>query len=96
MRKVILIVSLLLVSAGAHAASGFPVHAKETIERIKPAEKPVAAVQQTQTSAAETTLDRKAERQTTNTPAAKKSGRTYGTDEAKARRIAARYGFKWR
>jgi hypothetical protein len=89
MRKLILISALLLASVSAHAGEsrGLTLAANEepkAIETVKPAE--LAKVEETGTTAPKAQASK---------PAKKTHARRYEGDEAKARRIAARYGVYW-
>ena len=108
MRKFILIVPLLFVSAGAYAdrSPNLTFAASETIEQIKPAQQPAVATEppaRTKTSEptkkAEPTRTRRVAKPATNTGSVRRpmstSRRTYESDEDKARRIGAQYGVTW-
>jgi hypothetical protein len=91
MRKLILISALLLASVSAQAGEsrGLTLAANEepkAIETVKPAEP--AKVEETKT-------DTSAPKAQASKPAKKTHARRYEGDEAKARRIAARYGVYW-
>ena len=106
MRKLILITALLLASASAQAAdparglilaSNDEPQASEKIDTVKPAEtaKPADTVKP-ETTAPEVKAE--APKPDTAKPQAAKPVkhvRRYEGDEAKARRIAARYGVYW-
>jgi len=94
MRKLILISALLLASVSAQAGESrsLTLAANEepkAIETVKPAEP--AKVEETKTDTAKAGAP-KAE---ASKPARKTHARRYEGDEAKARRIAARYGVYW-
>ncbi len=94
MRKLILISALLLASASAQAGEsrGLTLAANEepkAVETVKPAEP--AKVEETKTEAVKTDTP-KAQ---ASKPAKKTHARRWEGDEAKARRIAARYGVYW-
>jgi hypothetical protein len=94
MRKLILISALLLASVSAQAGEsrGLTLAANEepkAIETVKPAEP--AKVEETKTDAAKAD----APKAQASKPAKKTHARRYEGDEAKARRIAARYGVYW-
>ena len=100
MRKLILISALVLASVSAHAgdsrglilAANDEPKAVEKVETTKPADtKTQAATADIKTDAAkpETTKSR------TSTTARKSHVRGHEADEAKARRIAAKYGVTW-
>jgi hypothetical protein len=96
MRKLILISALLLASASVQAGEsrGLTLAANEepkAIETVKPAEP--AKVEEIKTEAIKT--DTAAPKSQASTPAKKTHVRHYEGDEAKARRIAARYGVYW-
>jgi hypothetical protein len=91
MRKLILISALLLASVSAQAGEyrSLTLAANEepkAIETVKPAEP--AKVEETKT-------DTTAPKAQASKPARKSHARRYEGDEAKARRIAARYGVYW-
>jgi hypothetical protein len=91
MRKLILISALVLASVSAQAGEsrGLTLAANEepkAIETVKPAEP--AKVEETKT-------DTSASKAQASKPAKKTHARRYEGDEAKARRIAARYGVYW-
>jgi rubrerythrin len=91
MRKLILISALLLMSVSAQAGESrsLTLAANEepkAIETVKPAEP--AKVEETKT-------DTTAPKAQASKPAKKTHARRYEGDEAKARRIAARYGVYW-
>jgi outer membrane biosynthesis protein TonB len=106
MRKLILIAALLLVSASAQAgqsrgltlASNDEPQTTEKIETVKPAEaaKPTEAAQPEE---AKPEIKAEAKPEAAKPVAAKPAkhvqARHYEGDEAKARRIAARYGVYW-
>jgi hypothetical protein len=94
MRKLILISALLLASASAQAGESrsLTLAANEepkAIETVKPAEP--AKVEETKTDTAKAD----APKAQASKPAKKTHARRYEGDEAKARRIAARYGVYW-
>jgi hypothetical protein len=94
MRKLILISALLLASVSAQAGESrsLTLAANEepkAIETVKPAEP--AKVEETKTDTAK--VD--APKAQASKPAKKTHARRYEGDEAKARRIAARYGVYW-
>jgi len=96
MRKLILISALLLASASVQAGESrsLTLAANEepkAIETVKPAEP--AKVEEAKTEAIKT--DTAAPKSQASTPAKKTHVRRYEGDEAKARRIAARYGVYW-
>jgi hypothetical protein len=91
MRKLILISALLLASVSAQAGESrnLTLAANEepkAIETVKPAEP--AKVEETKT-------DTTAPKAQASKPAKKTHARRHEGDEAKARRIAARYGVYW-
>ena len=92
MRKLILISALLLASASAQAGESrsLTLAANEepkAVETVKPAEP--AKVEETKTEAVKTDTPKASK------PAKKTHARRWEGDEAKARRIAARYGVYW-
>jgi hypothetical protein len=94
MRKLILISALLLASVSAQAGESrsLTLAANEepkAIETVKPAEP--AKVEETKTDTAKAD----APKAQASKPAKKTHARRYEGDEAKARRIAARYGVYW-
>jgi hypothetical protein len=94
MRKLILISALLLASASVQAGESrsLTLAANEepkAIETVKPAEP--AKVEETKTDTAKAD----APKAQASKPAKKTHARRYEGDEAKARRIAARYGVYW-
>ena len=96
MRKLILISALLLASASVQAGESrsLTLAANEepkAIETVKPAES--AKVEETKIEAVKT--DTTAPKAEASKPARKTHARRYEGDEAKARRIAARYGVYW-
>lgn len=110
MRKFILMLPLLFLSAGAVAAPGLTFAANETIEQIKPAEKPVVNSEPstrtkartntgTSTNSDEPARNRKMTRRSANSRSARKPsgipGRLYGNEEEEARRLGAKYGVTW-
>jgi len=97
MRKLMLISALLLASASAHAGPsvGMELAAADTpAATAQPIAQPLPPVTQTDNSKDST------KPQTADAPKPRASGpharaRRYESDEAKARRIAARYGISW-
>ena len=94
MRKLILISALLLASASVQAGESrsLTLAANEepkAIETVKPAEP--AKVEETEAIKTDTA----APNAQASKPAKKTHARHYEGDEAKARRIAARYGVYW-
>jgi hypothetical protein len=90
MRKLILISALLLASASAQAGGsrGLVLAANDTPAATETAAAPEPA--KPETAAAPETAQPQASK-----PAKKLHARRYEGDEAKARRIAARYGISW-
>jgi len=107
MRRFILISALLLASAAAQAGQprGLILASNdepksERIEAIKPDEvKPDASATVAPTPVASTpapaTAKQEAPKSVASRPAKKIHATSYESDEAKARRIAARYGISW-
>jgi hypothetical protein len=108
MRKLILISALLLASATAQAgqsrglalASNDEPQATEKIDAVKPAEtKPEAAKTEAPTADVKPEVKPEAAAPDTAKPdttkPVKKVAKHHESDEAKARRIAARYGVYW-
>src|SRR3954451_10727458 len=101
MRKLILISALLLASASVQAgeARSLTLAANEepkAIETVRPAEP--AKVEETKSEAIKTEAikaDTAAPKAQASKPAKNTHARHYEGDEAKARRIAARYGVYW-
>src|ERR1700722_13826173 len=104
MRKLILISALLLASASAQAgeprglimASNDQPQATEKIDAVKPAE--AAPVEAPKADAAKPEVKPEAAAPETAKPDATKpvkKAKRHESDEAKARRIAARYGISW-
>jgi hypothetical protein len=100
MRKLILISAFVLASVSAQAGEGHNMtlaandapQATEKVETAKPVEaQPDAAKADVKADAAQP----EASKPRTAKPAAKTHVRRYEGDEAKARRIAARYGVYW-
>ena len=100
MRKLILISALLLASASAYAgpstdltvaANDTPAATTDTTRPLPPVNQPDAAKPAAQTP--------KPQLAATGKPHASRrpvvQGHSYASDEAKARRIAARYGISW-
>lgn len=99
MRKLILISALLLASASAYAgpstdltvaANDTPAATIDTAHPLPPVNQPDAAKPAAQTP--------KPQLAATGKPHASRrpvQGHSYASDEAKARRIAARYGISW-
>lgn len=103
MRKLILISALLLASVTAQAGQTRSLilasnEEAKAVETFKPAEAKVEAKVEAKTDAkvdakSETTAE--VAKTTVSRPARKATVRRYEGDEAKARRIAARYGVYW-
>lgn len=99
MRKLILISALLLASVTAQAGQTRSLtlasnEEAKAVETVKPAEAKVEAKTDAKVDAkSETTAE--VAKTTVSRPARKASVRRYEGDEAKARRIAARYGVYW-
>jgi hypothetical protein len=104
MRKLILISALLLASASAQAgeprglimASNDQPQATEKIDAVKPAE--AAPVEAPKADAAKPEVKPEAAAPETAKPDTTKpvkKAKRHESDEAKARRIAARYGISW-
>jgi len=99
MRKLILISALLLASASAQAGGSrsLTLAANEepkAVETVKPAEP--AKVEETKTEAVTSdTAKTDTSKARASMPAKKTHARRWEGDEAKARRIAARYGVYW-
>ncbi len=95
MRKLILISALLLASASAHAGPsvGMELAAADTpAATAQPVAQPLPPVTQTDNSK-DSTKAVDAAKPRASRPRAQ--ARRYESDEAKARRIAARYGISW-
>jgi hypothetical protein len=91
MRKLILITALLLASASAQAASrGLLLAANDT-----PATSETAAPAAPEPAKPQTAATPEAPQPQAATPAKKVQAKRHDSDEAKARRIAARYGISW-
>jgi hypothetical protein len=95
MRKLVLITALLLASASAHAGEsrGLVLAANDTpaaTDTVAPAPLPPAA----STDAPRPQANVEPEKAVTAKPAKRTQAR-HESDEAKARRIAARYGVYW-
>ena len=91
MRKFILISALLLASASAQAASrGLVLAANDT-----PATTETAAPAEPDAPKPETAAAPEAAQPQAAKPAKKVQAKRHESDEAKARRIAARYGVTW-
>src|SRR6267142_4393702 len=101
MRKLILISALLLASASAQAGEsrGLTLAANEepkAIETVKPAEPAKVEETKTETEAVKTdTAKTDTPKAQASKPVKKSHARRWEGDEAKARRIAARYGVYW-
>jgi hypothetical protein len=104
MRKLILISALLLASATAQAsqsrglalASNDQPQASEKIDAVKPAEtKPEAAKTEAPTADVKPEAAAPDAAKPDTTKPVKKTAKHHESDEAKARRIAARYGVYW-
>jgi hypothetical protein len=109
MRKFILISALLLASASAHAgptsdrglvlaAADTPTTTAPGTDTAQPAAQPLPPA--TETDTAKDTVKDTAKPQTADAPKPRASkprsqARRYEGDEAKARRIAAKYGISW-
>ena len=102
MRKLLLISALLLASASAHAgpSAGMELAAADTPAAITTdTAQPLPPATQTDNAKAQDAKD-SAKPQTAGTPRPHASkprsqARRYESDEAKARRIAAKYGISW-
>ena len=100
MRKLVLITALLLASASAHAGEsrGLVLAANDTpaaTDTAAPAAAPLPpAAPAATTDAPKPQADAAPAKPATAKPAKRSAGRHEG-DEAKARRIAARYGVYW-
>jgi hypothetical protein len=99
MRKLILISVLLLASASVQAGGsrGLVLAANDTpavTDTAKP-EAPKAEAVQPETLKPETAAAPETAQPRASKPAKKVHARRYESDEAKARRIAARYGISW-
>jgi hypothetical protein len=99
MRKLILISALLLASASAQAGGsrGLVLAANDTpavTETAKP-DAPKAEAVKAEAVKPETAAAPEAAQPQASKPAKKVHARRYESDEAKARRIAARYGISW-
>jgi hypothetical protein len=102
MRKLVLITALLLASASAHAgqsrdlilAANDTPAATDTAAAPAPAAAPATAAPAATTDAPKPQADAEPAKPAAAKPAKRSAGRHEG-DEAKARRIAARYGVYW-
>lgn len=99
MRKLVLITALLLASASAHAGEsrGLLLAANDTpaaTDTAAPAAPLPPAAPAATTDAPKPQADAAPAKPATAKPAKRSAGR-YESDEAKARRIAARYGVYW-
>jgi hypothetical protein len=99
MRKLILISALLLASASAQAGESRSLtlaanDEPKAIETVKPAEPAKVDETKTETVKSDTAKTDTSKAQASK-PAKKTHARRWEGDEAKARRIAARYGVYW-
>jgi hypothetical protein len=99
MRKLVLITALLLASASAHAGEsrGLVLAANDTpaaTDTAAPAAAPLPAAPAATTDAPKPQADAAPAKPAAAKPAKRSAGR-HESDEAKARRIAARYGVSW-
>ena len=103
MRKLILISALLLASASAQAGESRSLilaanDEPKAVETVTPAQAKPEVAKIDETKAVETRTDvttSTASKPEASKPAKKAHARRYEGDEAKARRIAARYGVYW-
>jgi hypothetical protein len=100
MRKLVLITALLLASASAHAGEsrGLVFAANDTpaaTDTAAPAAAPLAPAAPAATTDAPKPQADAAPAKPAAAKPAKRSTAHHGSDEAKARRIAARYGVYW-
>jgi hypothetical protein len=99
MRKLILISALLLASASAQAGESRSLtlaanNEPKAIETVKPAEPAKVDETKTETVKSDTAKTDSSKAQASK-PAKQTHARRWEGDEAKARRIAARYGVYW-
>jgi hypothetical protein len=96
MRKLVLITALLLASASAHAGEsrGLVLAANDTPAAIDTAAPVVAPAPAATPDAPKPQADAAPAKPAVAKPAKRSAGR-HESDEAKARRIAARYGVFW-
>ena len=100
MRKLVLITALLLASASAHAGEsrGLVLAANDTpaaTDTAAPLRRSAPAAPAATTDAPKPQADAAPAKPAAAKPAKRASGRSYQSDEAKARSIAARYGIYW-
>jgi hypothetical protein len=97
MRKLVLITALLLASASAHAGDsrGLMLAANDTPATTDTAAPLPPAAPAATTDAPKPQADAAPAKPAPAKPAKRTSGRRDGSDEAKARSIAARYGVYW-
>jgi hypothetical protein len=100
MRKLVLITALLLASASAHAGEsrGLVLAANDTpaaSDTAAPAAPLPPAAPSATTDAPKPRADAAPAKPAPAKPASSTTARRYESDEAKARRIAARYGISW-
>jgi len=99
MRKLILITALLLASASAHAGEikGLGLAANDTSAATDTAQPlpPISASEAPKQEAAEPARPQASRQQAARLQAKRIQARRLEGDEAKARRIAAKYGISW-
>lgn len=97
MRKLVLITALLLASASAHAdpSRGLVLAANDTPAATDTAAPLPPAAPAATTDAPKPQADAAPSKPAPAKPTKRAAGRSYQSDEAKARSIAARYGVSW-